>query len=321
LLIFVQGVENYEGDWYWWGGNLKGVAKRPIILNVPNRVVYSPHDYGPDVFLQGWFTDASFPNNLPNVWDQHWGYIQKQGIAPVVLGEFGGRSVSEGAEGAWQRALLDYLQRRQIGFINWTLNPNSSDTGGLLSDDWQAVLQDKQDLYRQYLAPPIGDRDGAAQGAQPNDLIVFYHSADVRDKVNNVSFFIQVFNDTAQPVELSRIEVRYWFSAGDTKGRDQLAQVDWSDINSAEIHTEFVPLEGEEGNFYLRITFGSGAGSIAPYSSSAPVLLRFHKSDWSDYTQSNDYSFGPVTESREWDRITLYVDGRLVWGREPENGH
>ena len=34
----------------WWGGNLQGAATAPVQLNVPGRLVYSPHDYGPNLF-------------------------------------------------------------------------------------------------------------------------------------------------------------------------------------------------------------------------------------------------------------------------------
>jgi aryl-phospho-beta-D-glucosidase BglC (GH1 family) len=46
-LIFVEGVDCYRGtsDCYWWGGNLEGVKDHPVKLNVPNRLVYSVHDY------------------------------------------------------------------------------------------------------------------------------------------------------------------------------------------------------------------------------------------------------------------------------------
>ncbi|MBJ8192122.1 cellulase family glycosylhydrolase, partial [Bacillus cereus] len=93
-LILVEGVDhNVQGNnsQYWWGGNLTGVANYPVVLDVPNRVVYSPHDYGPGVSSQPWFNDPAFPSNLPAIWDQTWGYISKQTIAPVRVGEFGGR--------------------------------------------------------------------------------------------------------------------------------------------------------------------------------------------------------------------------------------
>ena len=86
-LIFVEGIDCYKGDCYWWGGNLEGVATAPVRLNVANRLVYSAHDYPSTVASQPWFTASNYPNNLPGVWDTHWGYIAKQGIAPVWLGD------------------------------------------------------------------------------------------------------------------------------------------------------------------------------------------------------------------------------------------
>src|SRR5262249_17570207 len=46
-LIFVEGIETYKGDAYWWGGNLMGAAEFPVRLSIPNRLVHFTHDYGP----------------------------------------------------------------------------------------------------------------------------------------------------------------------------------------------------------------------------------------------------------------------------------
>ena len=58
-LIFVEGIETYNGETYWWGGNLQGVEDHPVRLNVANKLVYSPHDYPNSVFSQEWFSDLS----------------------------------------------------------------------------------------------------------------------------------------------------------------------------------------------------------------------------------------------------------------------
>ena len=42
------------------------------------------------------------------------------------------------------------------------------------------------------------------------------------------------------------------------------------------------------------------------------------KSDWSNYTQTGDYSFdASKTNYTDWSNITLYRNGVLVWGTEP----
>lgn len=58
----------------------------PVVLSVPNRVVYSPHTYGPNVFNQPYFSDATYPNNMPAIWDAHFGFIKGLGTAAVVTG-------------------------------------------------------------------------------------------------------------------------------------------------------------------------------------------------------------------------------------------
>ncbi|MCL5265112.1 MAG: cellulase family glycosylhydrolase [Chloroflexi bacterium] len=315
LLIFVQGIDHFGSDYYWWGGNLQGVAKHPVKLNIPNRVVYSPHDYGPEVFPQGWFFDPTFPSNLPKVWDKYWGYIHKNRFAPIVLGEFGGRSVGSDAEGQWQQALLNYLHQNRIGFINWTLNPNSSDTGGLLSDDWLTVVEEKQDLYRRYLAPPIGSANVPTHPS--NAIKLTYHPSRQEYTANNIGIHLQIINEGATPIAYSRLEIRYWFSAGQLRGRSQELNVDFAPMGESRVKGKFVPVNVGGQDNYLSITFDDKAGMLQPYGSSGEIMMRVHKSDWSNYDQSNDYSYGSFEDFQEWDRIALYLDGNLVWGTQP----
>lgn len=135
-LIVIEGVERSEdGTTTWWGGGLKDVANTPITLSIANRVVYSPHEYPASIFAQPWFSDPNFPDNLPARWDEQWGYIAKQGIAPVLIGEFGTRLATE-SDTAWLATLVNYIDEEDLSFAYWSWNPNSGDTGGLVKDDW-----------------------------------------------------------------------------------------------------------------------------------------------------------------------------------------
>jgi len=157
-LIFVEGLGTYQDEPYWWGGNLMGVRDRPVELDLDHRLVYSAHDYPNSVYPQPWFQGPDFPANLPAKFDQMWGYIFKEGIAPVYVGEFG-TSLTDPKDTPWLEAIISYLRgdfdnngtidlapgQRAPGWSFWSWNPDSGDTGGILGDDWQTPNQAKLD--------------------------------------------------------------------------------------------------------------------------------------------------------------------------------
>lgn len=160
-LIVVEGIESYnKKDYYWWGGNLMAAKEHPVRLSDQSKLVYSAHDYGPGVWKQKWFTASNFPDNLASVWRKHWAYLQQDGIAPVLMGEFGGRSVSDSTtEGVWQRTLVKFLKDNRISYTYWVWNPNSGDTGGVLKDNWKSIDKAKLDLLKTWQAPQLAPQD------------------------------------------------------------------------------------------------------------------------------------------------------------------
>ncbi|MFL6144591.1 MAG: cellulase family glycosylhydrolase [Labedaea sp.] len=151
-LIVVEGIDNFNNDGYWWGGNLQGAAQFPVRLNVANRLVYSAHDYATSVFPQPWFSDPAFPNNLTAIWNRMWGFLVQNNVAPVLVGEFGS-TLADPRDETWMRALLNYLGTGSggISFTFWSWNPNSGDTGGILNDDWTTVNTRKQNILNPFL--------------------------------------------------------------------------------------------------------------------------------------------------------------------------
>ncbi len=315
VLIFVQGVERSGDDWYWWGGNFPHTESAPVQLDVPGRVVYSPHDYGPGVYAQPWFSAADFPNNLPAIWDAHWGYLARQNLGPVVLGEFGGRSVGDDPEGIWQRALMDYVQQNGFGWISWAFNPDSGDTGGLLSDDWLNVVQAKADLYRGHLAAPLDVGSSGVFGLAQGRLGVRGRSTSPGAQTNNLGFVLQIVNDGPSPIDLHDVELRYWYKPGapgaGTKNTQQV-DIDYAAVGSNNVKPQIGTVD-QNGLAIVRLQFADAAGSIKPYTSSGDIAVRLHKSDWSTYDQSANYSFKSNTTLSDWDHVGLYRAGALVW--------
>ncbi len=322
LLVIVQGVERYQEDWYWWGGNLLGAEEYPVRLDKPDQLVYSTHVYGPGVYPQPWFSEPDFPDNLLAIWDSHWGYLSRREMAPVIVGEFGGRSVGEDLEGIWQRSLVSYLRDNNLSYFYWTLNPNSGDTGGLLLDDWQSVDPDKQALLSGYQFPSIGAEVPTAETVEqmptaapvnPEALRVKYRTANAAEQSQDSKPEFIITNTGSTPVPLTSVELFYWLE--DDSGQPFVFHCDWAALGCSNVLGYFDSTNG--AGRYLRLHFGPGAGALQNGEDSGEIKIRFNRSDWSPFQQSDDYSFSPETEYVEWPKVTLYVDGERIWGEEP----
>ncbi|WP_448192535.1 cellulase family glycosylhydrolase [Azospirillum sp. sgz301742] len=149
LLLFVEGVEQYQGNTYWWGGNLDGQKNYDVHFNTPDQLVYSVHDYPPSMAGFGWFNDSSYPNNMPAKWTSAWGRLIQNDQHPVLVGEFGTR-LEQYKDQQWLPKLVQYMDgdwngdgkidltngQQGASWTYWAWSPGSGDTGGILKSDY-----------------------------------------------------------------------------------------------------------------------------------------------------------------------------------------
>lgn len=332
-LIFVEGVDCYgtgDSSCYWWGGNLMGVRAYPVKLNVQNQLVYSVHDYPASVANHQWFNAPDYPNNLASVWDKYWGYVQKNGIAPVYIGEFGTRLQTE-KDKQWLSSLVSYLGKGSSGF-NWTFwswNPDSGDTGGLLNDDWQTVNTQKQDQLKDILFPLNGSSVGqtTSQGQAPvatatatvsvkqGVLTLDYQNNIPNTSSNQIQPSLKLTNTGSNVISLTGVTIRYWYTSDTPQA--QVFACDYVTIGCQNTQGKIVKMEPTRpgADTYLEISF---TGGTLPANAFVEIKVRVHKSNWSNYNQSNDYSF--VASASNYSlaqRIGLYYKGTLISGTEP----
>jgi len=194
ILLFVQGIGNSSGNQDGspdsttespngdpdlnpnWGENLYEAGDNPP--DIPReKLVFSPHTYGPSVFVQRMFMDPAQPEcegleeedaaaNECNIvidpeileagWEEHFGYLVDMGYA-VVPGEWGGNPewpdnaelrkqdmfgylTDRTVDWQWQQAFANYLISKGIqSNFYWSINPESGDTGGIYNHAYDPV--------------------------------------------------------------------------------------------------------------------------------------------------------------------------------------
>ncbi len=153
VLIVVEGI----GENFWWGGDLSKAGKFPVQLSNPFKLMYSTHEYGPEVFEQTWFSASNFPNNMLGIRRGAYHYLNEQNAAPILLGEFGikNQTAFGGVSLTWFKDIMKFMNTHGYSWTFWCMNPNSGDTGGILTDNWISVEQWKMDILTPYLTPRI----------------------------------------------------------------------------------------------------------------------------------------------------------------------
>jgi len=217
---------------------------------------------------------------------------------------------------------MDYVQQNGFGWLSWAFNPDSGDTGGLLSDDWLNVVQAKADLYQGHLAAPLDVGSSGVFGLAQGRLGVRGRSTSPGAQTNNLGFVLQIVNDGPSPINLHDFELRYWFRPGPLGAGGKITQqvdIDYAAVGSNNIKPQISPVD-PNGLATLRLQFADAAGSIKPYTSSGDIAVRLHKSDWSAYDQSSNFSFKSNTALGDWDHVGLYRAGVLVSGTQPPAG-
>ncbi len=261
-LIFVEGVANKDGS-YWWGGNLKGVAERPIDLKQDGKVVYSAHDYPNSIYEQPWFSDKDFPDNLTAKFKEFWGYIHEEKIGPVLLGEFGSR-LTDPKDIAWFEKITAYLSGdfdadgdRDAGAndpgINWTFwswNPNSGDTGGILKDDWTSVHENKLDGLKDLMFD--WPESSKPQNSKAEFDVTLSHASDEKVKVD-----YKIVGETADGDDYVVKTGRVKFDPGETEKTIKIGIL--GDLKAEGDETFRVVLRGAKN---VEIDDGRGIGTI-----------------------------------------------------------
>lgn len=146
-----------------------------------------------------------------------------------------------------------------------------------------------------------------------------YTEAKTSGTSNSISTFAEIRNEGNVAVDYKDITTRYWFTR-ETSSPLKL-WVDYAKLGASAITGNFVALSPVRTNadVYFEMKVNPVATTCYPLSTTGSIQYRITKSDWSNFNQSNDYSFQGGTVALN-QKVTVYYKGVLIYGTEPASG-
>jgi hypothetical protein len=133
--------------------------------------------------------------------------------------------------------------------------------------------------------------------------------------VNQLAPRFRLINQSGVSINLADYAIRYWFSADGNTGHAY--SLWWSNLAnySGLITSKFTAFNKPNADQYLELGFRSG--SLAN-TGQIEISGGINNGTWSNYSQSNDYSFnGLATSFVDSSKVALYYKGILVSGTAP----
>ena len=144
---------------------------------------------------------------------------------------------------------------------------------------------------------------------------VQYKNNDTAPQDNQIKPGLQLVNTGTSALDLSTVTVRYYFTH-DSGATTYNYNCDYAAIGCGNVHATFASVSSPTAtaDTYLQLSF---TGSLSAGASSGDIQNRINKSDWTNFDETNDYSYGTNTSYADATTITVYVNGTLVAGTEP----
>jgi endoglucanase len=189
-----------EGPIAWqplYNADLSHVASMPVVLNAPDRVVYSVHLYPSDIGAEPFDSGPQYIQLL----NQAFGYLITQDIAPVWIGEIGASMTSQDDQ-AWAATVAPYINGKASGGLivpaggqppgvdwwAWSYDPGGSPVG-MLQSDLKTLWPNQAAVFAQFAQSSIASEAAISTAAYAQSVAVV--AASVFPTIATVSGTVQ----------------------------------------------------------------------------------------------------------------------------------
>ena len=216
------------------------------------------------------------------------------------------------------------LVEQKVSFIDGGVNVgNATPTKGATPTNTATPTKSATATPTRPSVPTNTPTNTPANTPVSGNLKVEFYNSNPSDTTNSINPQFKVTNTGSSAIDLSKLTLRYYYTVDGQKDQtfwcDHAAIIGSNGSNNgitSNVKGTFVKMSSSTNNAdtYLEISFTGG--TLEP-GAHVQIQGRFAKNDWSNYTQSNDYSFKSASQFVEWDQVTAYLNGVLVWGKEP----
>lgn len=172
------------------------------------------------------------------------------------------------------------------------------------------LLKGSLDLFKIFNRGLSAAEIAAGMAAEKVTLKVW---SDVQTTDTSIKPSLKVLNVDSTSVPYNELTLRYWFTPENYAGIN--TWIDYAALGNNKVNTQYITLDTPRNGAlgYIEYSFDSTAGILTGNNNSGIISSRFANTNWALLDKTNDYSYqNDVNEN-----ITLYRNGKLVWGIEP----
>jgi hypothetical protein len=157
--------------------------------------------------------------------------------------------------------------------------------------------------------------------AATTPLRVLQESVVVENGGLQIHIQFSLKNTSGSAVTLLGYSVRYWFTH-DLANPSSPPNIWFSAFGMSNVTGTFVPVSPARTNadYYVEIAFSGTSTALAANATQLAANFGFSEVGWvSPLSIANDYSYdSALAASTENPKFTIYYNGALVWGTEPQ---
>lgn len=223
----------------------------------------------------------------------------------------------------------DVFGKREIHFGLVAATDEAYKTHWDPSDDYSRTGLIDEYQITEYICMYVGDelvfgiepekKTGADIGEDEKKAIISAYSLhnSLDGEMADICPTVKLENTGNASLDLSTTKIRYWFTTDDAT--DLQYCFDYAHLGEDNLTGKFVKLDttSEDANAYFEIGFTADCGVLGAGSTTGDIQFRIIDGGYTKFKQSNDYSYNGDEDFALNPTITVYSNGKLVYGTPP----